>query len=452
MMEEPRARVLVVDDHRDMAEGLAEYLRGHGYTAQAAAGGAEAVQMFAASPFDVVITDLRMTGMDGMGVLEAVHKVDPGVPVFIMTAYGSIENAIEAIRHGAFHYFGKPLKVEEVRIYLERALQHRRMEISHSKLLRDIQERYTFESMVARSSLMRKVFDMIERVASSPACVLISGASGTGKELVARAIHFRGDRARRAFVPINCAAIPANLLESEIFGYEAGAFTGANRARAGLALEAAGGTLFLDEVGELPLELQPKLLRLLQEGEVRALGSDKPRQIDVRMIAATNIDLEARTRTGGFRSDLYYRLNVVPIHMPTLRERPEDIPILAEKLLQRAVEANPRLIAQRLSAEAVDVLLGYSWPGNVRELENAVERAATLCKGNVIEAEDLRFLRAEPTTAPMHAAMEKLPSLRDLESQYIDHVLLHTEGSKVKAAAILGVDPSTLYRREKSGS
>ncbi|MBI5507508.1 MAG: sigma-54-dependent Fis family transcriptional regulator [Deltaproteobacteria bacterium] len=448
----PGARILVVDDHPEMAEGLADYLGDHGYEVDTAVNGRDAVQMLSASSYDALITDLRMKDLDGMDVLHAAHERDPRLPVFIMTAYGSIENAIEAIRRGAFHYFSKPLKTEEVRIYLERALSLRQFERSHSSLLKEIQERYTFESMVGRSSSMRRIFDLVDRVADSPAAVLITGESGTGKELIARAIHFRGARKDGPFVPINCAAIPATLIESELFGHEAGAFTGAHKPRPGLAVEAHGGTLFLDEVGELPLELQPKLLRVLQEGEVRPVGSDKTRKVDVRILAATNTDLSDSVKAGRFRPDLFYRLNVVPIEVPPLRQRQEDIPILAERLLQRAIAANPRLRARQLSAPAVSVLLGHSWPGNVRELENAVERAATLCTGEIIGDADLKFLAAEAQQDPLQQVMVDLPPLRDLEARYINYVLDRTGGSKVKAAAILGVDPSTLYRREKAGA
>jgi two-component system, NtrC family, response regulator HydG len=444
-------RILVVDDHFEMAEGLADYLRDHGHEVETATGGAEAIQRISTTSYDAVITDLRMKDVDGMAVLEAAREQDPKLPVFMMTAYGSIENAIEAIRRGAYHYFSKPLKTEEVRIYLERALSLRQFERSHSQLLKEIGERYTFESMVGRSAGMRRIFDLIDRVADSPASVLITGESGTGKELIARALHFRGNRQDGPFVPINCAAIPATLIESELFGHEAGAFTGANKPRPGLVVEASGGTLFLDEVGDLPIELQPKLLRLLQDGEVRQVGSDKTRRVDVRILAATNADLTESVKSGRFRPDLFYRLNVVPVEVPPLRQRADDIPILAEKLLQRAVENNSRLQARRLSADAVERLLAYHWPGNVRELENAIERAATLAQGELVSGDDLKFLTPKQGSDPLQAAMQTLPSLRDLEARYINMVLDKTGGSKVKAAAILGVDPSTLYRREKGG-
>ncbi|OGQ81934.1 MAG: sigma-54-dependent Fis family transcriptional regulator [Deltaproteobacteria bacterium RIFOXYA12_FULL_58_15] len=441
------AHILVVDDHPEMAEGLGDYLRDHGYTVDTATSGAEAIEIFSRTAFDAVISDLKMKNMDGLELIDAIHAVDSKTPILIMTAYGSIENAIEAIRRGAFHYFSKPLKTEEVRIYLQRAIDHRRMEVSHAQLLRDIQERYTFESMIGRSTVMRRIFDLIDRVTDSPVCVLITGESGTGKELIARAIHFRGVRRERPFVPINCAALPAPLIESEIFGHEAGAFTGANKPRAGLAVEASGGTLFLDEISELPLELQPKLLRLLQEGEIRPVGSDKTRQVDIRILAATNANLDAAVKAGRFRADLFYRLNVVPVLVPPLRERAEDVPILAERLLQRAVSQNPMLSAKRLSAEGVEFLLGHDWPGNVRELENAMERAATLCTNDIICPCDLAFLSPPSGAAPLASLTESMPTLRELESRYINHVLANVNGSKIRAAAILGVDPSTLYRR-----
>jgi two-component system response regulator HydG len=370
------------------------------------------------------------------------------MPVLIMTAYGTIENAVEAIKKGAFHYLTKPLDTKELGVFLERAFAHRRNEISRRQMLRDIQERYTFESMVGRSASMRRVFEMIDRVADGGAFVLVTGESGTGKELVARAIHFRGERAERPFVAMNCAAIPAQLLESELFGHETGAFTGASKPRAGLAVEASGGTLFLDEVGELPLELQPKLLRLLQEGEVRPLGSNVARRVDLRVVSATNVDLLELVKSGRFRKDLYYRLNVVPIEIPPLRERVEDIPILAERLLQRVVKGNPRIRATRIARDAVDLLERYPWPGNVRELENVLERAATLCRGEEITTDDLRFLEGLHAGDPLEDVLRAWPTLRDLERRYIARVLEKVGGSKVKAAQILGVDASTLYRRE----
>ncbi|MBN1962985.1 MAG: sigma-54-dependent Fis family transcriptional regulator [Deltaproteobacteria bacterium] len=443
------ARVLVVDDHPEMAIALGDYLRDHDYIVETATTATQAIESFSHYAFDAVITDLRMKDVDGLGLLDAIRTMDAKVPVFIMTAYGSIENAIEAIRRGAFHYFSKPLKTEEVRIYLERAINQRRMEVSHAQLLRDIQGRYTFESMVGRSAAMRKIFDLIDCVADSQSSVLIAGESGTGKELIARAIHFRGIRRQKPFVPINCAAIPAPLIESEIFGHETGSFTGANRPRAGLVIEASGGTLFLDEVGELPLELQPKLLRLLQEGEVRAIGSDKTRRVDVRIVAATNANLSNGVKNGKFRADLFYRLNVVPIEVPPLRERREDIPILTERLLQRILTQNPRILAKRISIAAVEILVSYNWPGNVRELENAIERAATLCRDEEITAEYFSFLNPTTTTSTWRDYMEKMPTLRELEDQYIDFVIEKTQGKRVKAAAILGIDPSTLYRRHR---
>lgn len=451
MTSSKSARVLIVDDEHEMAAGLAEYLKDHGYDTEFATSGPQAIEMFGASAFDVVVSDLRMQGMDGFDLLDNLKRLDASVPVFIMTAFGSIENAVEAVKRGAFHYFSKPLKSEEVRVFLDRAIEQRRMEKSRSRLLHDAQDRYSFESLVGRSPKMRQIFDLVDRVAEGNASVLITGESGTGKELIARAIHFRGARHKNPFVLMNCTAIPSTLLESELFGHEKGSFTGASKGRAGLAVEASGGTLFLDEIGDLHIELQPKLLRLLQEGEVRAVGSDKTRRVDVRMVAATNVDLEARIAEGKFRSDLYYRLNVVPIHLPPLRERPEDIPILAERLLARVREQNSHLTAQRLSENAQEVFLNYDWPGNVRELGNVIERAATLCTADLIKGEHVAFLERKLAPSALTQVMEGFPSLRDMETRYIEHVLSSVNHNKVKAAAILGVDPSTLYRRRKRG-
>ncbi|MEZ4272147.1 MAG: sigma-54 dependent transcriptional regulator [Myxococcota bacterium] len=449
MSKHKSARVLIVDDELEMAAGLAEYLQDHGYDTELATSGEQAIDIFGSSAFDVVVSDLRMQGMGGFDLLDNLKRLDATVPVFIMTAFGSIENAVEAVKRGAFHYFSKPLKSEEVRVFLDRAVSQRRLEKSRTHLLRDAEDRYSFESLVGRSQKMRQIFDLIDRVSEGHASVLITGESGTGKELVARAIHFRGPKRKNPFVLMNCTAIPATLLESELFGHEKGSYTGATKGRAGLAVEASGGTLFLDEIGDLHIDLQPKLLRLLQEGEVRAVGSDKTRRVDVRVVAATNVDLQTRIADGRFRSDLYYRLNVVPIHLPPLRERPEDLPILSERLLTRVRQQNPHLSAQRLSENAQNIFLSYDWPGNVRELGNVIERAATLCTGDIIGAEHVAFLERRAASATPTEIMEELPSLREMENRYIEHVLNRVEHNKVKAAAILGVDPSTLYRRRK---
>jgi len=443
------ARILIVDDHREMAAGLAEFLRDDGYDAEIATSGEEALRRLREAAFDAVISDLKMKSMDGLRLMKAIHAVDEALPVFLMTAFGSIENAVEAVKEGAYHYFSKPLKTEEVRIFLERALAHRALQRSSRELLRDSVDRYSFESLVGRSEAMRAIFDLVDRVADGSAAVLITGESGVGKELVARAIHFRGARRDKPFVPLNCAAIPTTLLESEIFGHEKGAFTGAGKARLGLAAEAAGGTLFLDEIGDLDLTVQPKLLRLLQDGEVRPVGANTTRIVDVRLIAATNIELQQRVIDERFRRDLYYRLNVVPIHVPPLRERREDIPILAEKLMQRVAAANPHLHISGFSRESIELFVDYPWPGNVRELGNVIERAATLCQRGTIAPEHIAFLSEPPPRLLPTRLDEEMPTLLEMEARYIDHVLQATGNNKVKAAAILGVDPSTLYRRLK---
>lgn len=447
-----RSRLLVVDDQEEMALGLADYLSDHGYSVKTATSGEGALALLETSLVDAVITDLRMQGVDGFDLLDAIRRHDALIPVFIMTAFGTIDSAVAAVKRGAYHYFSKPLNTGEVLIYLERAIEHRRLQLAQKHLWREAQNRYTYASMVGRSPSMRRIFDLIERIGDSTASVLITGDSGTGKELIARAIHYQGARAKGPFIPVNCAAIPATLLESELFGYEKGAFTGANRPRPGLAVEASGGTLFLDEIGDMPLDLQPKILRLVQESELRPVGSDTNRKVDVRVVAATNADIANQVEHGRFRKDLYYRLNVVPIEVPPLNERPEDIPILAERLLHRVRDNNPRLAAIQLAPEAIDALMRYDWPGNVRELENVIERAATLCTGDVVTSQELRFLvkRAAPQT--LSPVGEELPTLREMEARYIARVLESVGGSRVKAAAILGIDPSTLYRRTKHKS
>jgi two-component system response regulator HydG len=432
-----------------MAAGLADYLREFGYDTEIATGGAEALARVSGSAFDVVISDLKMDGVDGMMVLDAVRRQDVSIPVFIMTAFGSIESAIEAVKRGAYHYFSKPLKSDEVRLFLDRAVEHRRLQLAQSHLLREVQDCFGADTLDGDSGSMRQLSELIDKLADSKASVLVTGESGTGKELVARTIHARGVRRTRPFVPVNCAAIPATLMESELFGHERGAFTGASRPRAGLAAEAAGGTLFLDEIGDLPLELQPKLLRLLQEGELRPVGSSSVRHVDVRVIAATNINLSKRVTDGEFREDLFYRLSVVPVHIPPLRERRGDIPLLAQRLLDKIRARTPRVAHVELTGEAMEALLRYDWPGNVRELGNALERAATLCSGNRVAADDLAFLQSGSGVSASANASDVLMSLREVERRHIERVLRHVEGSKVRAAAILGVDPSTLYRRMK---
>jgi two-component system response regulator HydG len=400
----------------------------------------------------VAITDLRMEGVDGFDVLEGLQRLDPTVPVLIMTAFGAIETAIEAIKRGAYHYFPKPFQLGEVLVFVERALAERRLREENRSLRRLAMDRCRLDAMVGQSRVMQALYDLVERVAQSAAPALIRGESGTGKELVARALHFTGPRRERSFVGVNCSALPATLLESELFGHVRGAFTGASSPRRGLFLEADGGTLLLDEIGDMPTELQARLLRVIEDGEVRAVGSDATRKVDVRIVAATHQPLEDRVREGQFRADLFYRINVVPIVVPPLRERVEDIPLLVEHLLAKAREKNPATRVSRFSPELIAELGRRPWPGNVRELENIVERLVIVCAREVADLEDLEdqldakrgdFLPGLQTRSGV------LP-LKQLEDEYIAWVIGRCGGNKTRAADLLGIDVSTIHRRERS--
>src|SRR5512140_899135 len=340
-MPRSEPRILVVDDHREMAALLADELGEAGYAVTVEVSGDAAIAALRGSPFDVVLTDLRMERTDGFDVLAAAQTADPTLPVLIMTAFGAIETAVEAIKRGAFHYVTKPFRLDEVRLYVERALEHRRLKAENRQLRGLADGASALGGLVGQSAAIRAVRELVARAARSPAPVLIRGESGTGKELVARAIHAESDRRQGSFVPVNCTAIPEALLESELFGHVRGSFTGAATQRRGLFVEADKGTLFLDEIGDMPAELQAKLLRVLEDGEVRPVGADAPRRVDVRILAATHQDIEAQIASGRFRADLYYRLNVVPFRIPPLRERAEDIPALVEHFLRRARERNP---------------------------------------------------------------------------------------------------------------
>jgi two-component system, NtrC family, response regulator HydG len=450
MAKSPKGRILVVDDHPEMVRLLADQLDDAGYHVELAESGRAALAVAEKRLPDVVLTDLRMEEVDGFDVLAGMRALDPTVPVLIMTGFGAIDSAIEAIKRGAYHYLTKPFRLEEVLLYVERALSDRRLRDQHRALSQLAIERAGFAAMVGGSEVMRGLYDLIERVAQSSEPVLVRGESGTGKELVARALHFHGPRRDRAFVVVNCTALPEALLESELFGHARGAFTGATTARRGLLVEADGGTLFLDEIGDMPAGLQAKLLRVLEDGEVRPVGADVTRKVDVRIIAASHRALEGREST--FRQDLFYRLNVVPITVPPLRERPEDIPALIEHFLGKARERNPNVTATRLAPEVLAALARCPWPGNVRELENAVTRLLVVSAKETIELADLQAQAPQllGPVAPIDLAKQRLTTLRELETEYITWVIEQCGGNKTRAAEILGIDPSTIHRRGKS--
>jgi two-component system response regulator HydG len=443
-------RVLVVDDHLEMARTVADYLGQHGFLTTAVASAPEALALLGQESFDALLTDLRMRGMDGLDLLDAAHRLDGELPVVVMTAFGGIDSAVESIQRGAYHYVTKPFKLDVVRVLLERACRERRLTRENRRLRREVDDR--FANLVGISPPMQALFALLERVAQVASPALVLGETGTGKELVAHALHHLGPRAAGPFVAVNCAALPESLLESELFGHTRGAFTGATQARRGLFVDADGGTLLLDEIGELSPPLQARLLRVLESGEVRPVGSDAVRTVDVRVVAATHQPISERVGSGQFREDLYVRLNVLPIAIPPLRERGDDIRLLAEHFLDKTRARLPAAAARAFSADGMAALLGHPWPGNVRELKHLIERLAVTSDQEIIDGAAVRGALALPAQrAPSpFGVFEVLPTLRDLEQQYIDHVLERTEGNKTRAADILGIDPSTLHRRSKA--
>jgi two-component system, NtrC family, response regulator HydG len=438
--------VLIVDDHLEMAKVVADKLDAEGWKTRVAGSGSEAIAALASLLPDLVVTDLRMADVDGLDVLDAAHEADPDLPVIVMTAFGAIDTAIEAMRRGAWHYITKPVRLEELALHATRALEQRALRRENRQLRH--QNREGLAALVGRSAVMRELYALIERVALSSAAVLLRGESGTGKELVARAIHLAGDRRDAPFLAMNCTALPESLLESELFGHTRGAFTGATSARAGLFVEASGGTLFLDEIGDMASGLQAKLLRVLQLGEVRPVGADETRQVDVRIVAATHQDLEDAVAAGRFRADLFHRLNVVPIAIPRLRDRIDDLEMLATHFLQMARGRNIHSPVRELAPEVLRELAKYSWPGNVRELENLIERLVVVGTSPTVGLAELAAAApAIVNREQSFSVRDRLATLREVEEEYIAWVLERTQGNKTRAAEILGIDPSTLHRR-----
>jgi two-component system, NtrC family, response regulator HydG len=442
-------KVLVVDDQRNMRATTALLLRQAGHVVEEAENGAAAVLRLQQETFDVVLTDLRMPDVDGMEVLRAARQAAPETQVIVMTAYGTIESAVEAIRRGAYDFLAKPFKEDEVLLRVAKALEKRRLLGEVSLFAEEFRKRYGLQHIIGRSPAMRELLDRVLRIAPTDATVLVTGESGVGKELVARALHVTSRRGDKPFVPVNCAAITETLLESELFGHARGAFTGATRARRGLFEEANGGTLFIDEVGETAPGFQAKLLRALQEGEVRRVGESTPIQVNVRIIAATNQDLRRAIAEKRFREDLFYRLNVVPVRIPPLRERREDVPLLAAHFLQRF---NQRTGSDKiLTAEAAARLVEHDWPGNVRELENCMEQAAALAPERELRATDIQI--EAPHRAEADAAAADVRTLaeavEDAERRTITAALTRCENDLGRVARELGISGTTLWRKMK---
>ncbi len=442
-----RVRVLVVDDQISMAETLADGLADQGYDATPIASSRDAAALLEREPIDALVTDLRMPQLDGLGLLAVSRRTDPSRPVIVMTAYSAVDTAIESIRQGAYHYMTKPFKVDELVLFLKKALSESTLRREAATLRRALRDRFGLQNLVGSSAGMREVCDLVERVADATAPVLIVGETGTGKGLVARAIHAQGRGASAPFVSVNCAALPENLLESELFGHVKGAFTGATSSRAGLLEEADGGTLFLDEIGEMAPALQAKLLHVLESGTVRAVGANKERTVSTRILAATHGNLRERVAAGTFREDLLYRLDVVTIALPPLRHRREDLPALIEHALAAAREKHPQSPVERFSPEAVERVLEHAWPGNVRELEHVIERAVLLGRSSVATLADLPASVVErgPPAAEMEFSGEIIP-VRELQRRYAAWAYERLGGKKLLTAEKLGVDFKTLSR------
>ena len=447
-------RLLIVDDEEGMRRLLNKVLTRAGYETVTVGSGAEALRQVAADRFDLVVTDIKMPEMDGLQLLRELKEYEPSLPIIVMTAYGTVESAVEALRAGAYDYIAKPFETDEIRLTVEKVLERERLLAENRYLHAELEELYSFSGIVGGSPAMQQVYDMASSVAVSNANVLITGESGTGKELLARSIHYSSLRKEKPFVVLNCAALSEGVLESELFGHEKGAFSGALAQRKGRFEMADQGTLFIDEVGEMSMAAQVKLLRVLQEHEFERVGGNRTIQVDVRLVAATNKNLEEQVKLGRFREDLYYRLNVVNIHMPPLRERREDIESLSRHFLGKYVAETGKKIDD-LAPRTLSCLLAHEWPGNVRELQNAIERAVVLAKGSVLTPRDLPQGLQGDDQICVHLPEKGgnlTEILEDLERQLIVQTLQREEGSQTRAADALGIKRTTLrYKMEKYG-
>ncbi len=440
-------RILVVEDEEGMREFLNILLAKEGYEVTTCECGAEAIEKFKEQNFHLVVTDIKMPGIDGIELLTRIKEIEPTVPVIIMTGYASMESAIEAVNKGAYSYLRKQTSNDEIKQAVKKAIEMRWLQKENKLLKQQLRKNHSSRKTIGKSEKIKQVFALIDKVAETDSTILIYGESGTGKELIAREIHYKSKRADGPFVSINCGALPEGLLESELFGHVRGSFTGAVRDKEGLFAVAKGGTFFLDEVGETSPAIQVKLLRVLQEKEIIPVGGTKPIKVDVRLIAATNADLERNVAEGTFRPDLYYRLNVIPVRIPPLRERRDDIPLLVDHFLKVYCERAGKA-PKTISSEAVDCLVRYDWPGNVRELENSIERAVILQDGRLIVPEDLpRKVRFGNRERSASVVSNCNLTLEELEKEYLLKVLDGVGWRKKKAAAILGINPSTLYRK-----
>ncbi|MCH7774374.1 MAG: sigma-54-dependent Fis family transcriptional regulator [Bacteroidetes bacterium] len=436
--------ILIADDEEQIREPLSFVLNKEGYNCKTVNDGSNAIKALQEDNYDILITDIKMPGMNGVEVLEKSREISPETIVILITAYGSVETAIQALRKGAADYLLKPLDFDEVLVRLKNLIRNKELFRFNKILRKQINTNYNFENIIGKSSVMKKIFEMVKQVSEVSTNILITGATGTGKELIARAIHNNGNRKDKPFIPVNCGAIPDNLYESEFFGYKKGAFTGADTNYEGLFKSADSGTIFLDEIAELPEHMQVKLNRVLQEREIKPIGSSFTIKIDVRILAATNKNLEEEVKSGSFREDLFYRINVVELKLPSLAERKDDVPLLVDHFINKYnSELNKSIIG--IDNEVIKLFMSYDWKGNLRELENMIERAVLLCQEDIIT----------PKYLPSHIFENKnelytdnlSEAIETFEQNHINEIIKRTEGNKTEAAKLLGVDPSTLYRK-----
>ncbi len=435
-----RPRILVVDDEAAMRESLKDWLMEDDYEVDLAASGEDAISMARDTSWDIILLDLKMPGMDGLETMSRLKKVIPETEILMMTAYGSIDTAVQAMKEGAFDYLVKPFDPDEIEMQIKKIVAHKELVLENILLRRELAERHQYDEIIGKSDAMQEVFNLISRVAPTDSTVLITGESGTGKELIAQAIHGNSNRCYMPFIAVSCGALPDSLLESELFGYEKGAFTGAENSKKGRFEMANEGTLFLDEIGDISLKTQIDLLRILQQKELIRLGSEKVVRVDVRILAATNRDLQKAIKENRFREDLYYRLNVISIHVPPLRDRKEDIPLLVKAFIEKScLEMNKEVV--KIAPSALKLLMVYNWPGNVRELENVIERALVIGLSKEIVPEDLPFSRKE---MELYTSSK---SLKMMEKLHIERILDESDWNISRAARELDIDRQTLYNK-----
>jgi two-component system response regulator HydG len=437
-----KLQIMIVDDEMIVRESFYHWFTKAGHIVETAASGLEALERLNEIAFDLLFVDIKMPGMDGLELLERIKAEYPETLVIIITAYGSIESAVKAMKTGASDYLLKPFKPEQLSLALEKIGQQKKLTAEYNYLKGCLEKMTRFDNIVGQSEAMKKVFELIPEIAQSDASILLTGETGTGKELVAKAIHAKSRRSQRPFVAINCGAIPDSLLESELFGHQKGVFTGASHARKGFLEVVSGGTLFLDEIGDISAKMQIDLLRVLEDKTITRLGSRNPTAVDFRLISATRQNLEEEARAGRFREDFFYRINVIHIHIPPLRERKSDIPLLLQHFLKKYSQETAKRV-DHVSADTLDLLKGYTWPGNVRELENAVERAVVLSHSRTLRTGDFAFLQSNPSIS------KREPTLKEIENNYIAQVLEEYNWNVTKASGILGINRVTLHKKMK---